>query len=175
VTDEQGIRWSSQIPNMDSSGGVGSGLAATRRRTRCCRSQAAVPSGLEFKEPWKGLPLPLFPCPCRGSLSRLGPHQSHGPGKREGTIIADWPIDFGGPAAKGRSDRRRRRRERLPRRSRQVVGVQNPQGRLSGRTFQNPQGRLSGPRNIAFEPKPSNNSNTRYILTGSTTENPFTC
>ena len=175
MTQGQGIRWSSQIPHTDSPEAVGSGLTATRRRTRCRRSQVAAPSGLDFKEPSRRLPLPLFPCLCRGSLSRLGPHQSHGPGRREGIIIADWPIDFGGPAAKVRSDRRRRRREQLPGRSRQVVGVQNPQGRLSGRTSQNPQGRLSGPRNIAFEHKPSNNPNTRCILTGSTTENPFTC
>ena len=144
MTQGQGIRWSSQIPHTDSPEAVGSGLTATRRRTRCRQSQVAAPSGLDFKEPSRRLPLPLFPCLCRGSLSRLGPRQSHGPGRRYFAIAADRPIDFGGPAANGRSDRRRRRRERLQGLSRPTGVVQNPQGRLPGRVIQNPQGRLPG-------------------------------
>lgn len=90
-----------------------------------------------------GCPLRL-PLACRRSLSRLGPRQSHGPGEPYSAIGADRPIDFGGPAANGRSDRRRRRRERLQGLSRPTGVVQNPQRRLPGRVIQNPQGRLPG-------------------------------
>ena len=90
-----------------------------------------------------GCPLRLS-LACRRSLSRLGPRQSHGPGRRYFAIGADRPIDFGGPAANGRSDRRRRRRERLQGLSRPTGVVQNPQGRLPGQVIQNPQGRLPG-------------------------------
>ena len=113
-----------------------------------CRSQAhkeprPLPRDSGSKNGSGGCPLRL-PLACRRSLSRLGPRQSHGPGRRYATIGADRPIDFGGPAAHGRSDRRRRRRERLQGLNRPTGVDQNPQRRLPGRVIQNPQGRLPG-------------------------------